>query len=90
MPDEMREERIEEIIQELVADGLMVPVGVNELGETQYTVTPNGGHHVKQLLDSIFEEVVQASAHRMSIPAFVVRDLLIQHIIEMVMADEPE
>lgn len=87
--EELNEEGdVDEILELLVADGKLRVVGINDIGETQYAVTPEGELHIDRMLDDALELAVQGFAMVAQIPAFIARDLLIRHVVRMVIADE--
>lgn len=84
----MDDQDIEFYLQELVNEGQLRVTGTNEQGETTYQVTQEGKLRIAALLDETLEEAVTNFATKMQLPEFAARDLLIQHVIQMVIADE--
>lgn len=84
------EEYIDDAIEELIADGMMRVVSTNEAGERMLEITPDGELRIAQILDGAFESAVMSLSLILNLPPHITRDLLVNHVISMVFADQPD
>lgn len=82
----MNEDELQAILEHLLDEGKIRRVWVE--GESHFELTADGKAHVQLILDEVLELAVRALSEKLDLPAYVARDLLINHAIEMAFADE--
>jgi hypothetical protein len=74
---------IQASLDESVRVGDIQVVGVDEDGQTRYSLTADGEAHVQGLLDDALEQAAVILAQNLDVPRYIARDLLLHRAAEL-------